>query len=77
MAINERVGDMYTKFPNFSSCDVYMPLLARLEKLNSVYRNPPILKHQGGRERVIKYTSQEHTVFSALGNRSSYKETTE
>ena len=43
-----------------------MPLLARLEKLNSVYRNPPILKHQGGRERVIKYTSQEHTVFSAL-----------
>ena len=41
-AINERVGDMYTKFPNFSSCDVYMPLLARLEKLNSVYRNTPI-----------------------------------
>ena len=76
-AINERVGDMYTKIPNFSNRDVSPMLLARLEKLISVHRKPSILKHQGGRERVIKYTSQEHTVFSALGNRSSYKETTE
>ena len=76
-AINGRVGDMYTKIPNFSNRDVSTMLLARLEKLNYVHRNPSNLKHQGGRERVIKYTSQEHTVFSALGNRSSYKETTE
>ena len=76
-AINSRVEDMHTRIPNFNNRDASTMLLARLEKLNYVHRNPSNLKHQGGRERVIKYTSQEHTVFSALGNRSSYKETTE
>ena len=47
MAINERVGDIYTKIPNFSNRDASPMLLARLEKLNSVHRNPSIGAGEG------------------------------